>query len=203
MQGENLSAVRVPPCSSVAESRSRAVFFDRDGTLMEDVDYCNDPERVSAFPGVSEALARLKAAGFKNIIVTNQAGIGRGIITLPQYRAVEAEVLRQLGADLIDATFFCPDAPGTSSTRRKPLPGMVLEAARDHGIDRARSFFVGDKTSDIECGRRAGVRTILVETGHGKAQPDARPDFVAKDVVEAIRWILQEERKQDAGTFRS
>jgi D-glycero-D-manno-heptose 1,7-bisphosphate phosphatase len=170
--------------------KSPAVFFDRDGTLMAEVDYCSDAEKVSVFPGVSEALARLKAAGFKNIIVTNQAGIGRGFFTEKQYRAVEAEVLHQIGAHLIDATKHCPHAPSENCACRKPLPRMVLEAAEEHGIDLARSFFIGDKSSDIECGRNAGTRTILVQTGYGGTQDGARPDFATKDVVAAVDWIL-------------
>jgi D-glycero-D-manno-heptose 1,7-bisphosphate phosphatase len=170
--------------------KSPAVFFDRDGTLMAEVDYCSDPKKVSVFPGVREALARLKAAGFKNIIVTNQAGIGRGYFTEQQYRAVESEVLRQIGAHLIDATKHCPHAPAENCACRKPLPRMVLEAATEFDIDLARSFFIGDKSSDIECGRNAGTRTILVQTGYGGAQDGARPDFAAKDVVAAVDWIL-------------
>jgi len=158
---------------------------------MEEVDYCSDPKDVRLYPGVHNALRLLKEAGFKNIIITNQAGIGREKLTEAQYRAVEAEVLRQIGPGLVDATHFCPDAPWQPSTRRKPLPGMVLEAANEHGIDLATSFFVGDKTSDIECGRNAGTRTILVQTGYGSQQDEACPDFIAKDVVAAADIILK------------
>ena len=168
-----------------------AVFWDRDGTLMEEVDYCKDPANVKIFPSVPAILAKLKAAGYKNIIITNQAGIGRGYMTGEQYRSVEAELLRQIGPELIAATYFCPDAPWQDSPRRKPKPGMVLEAADEHGIDLGRSFFVGDKTSDIECGHSAGVRTILVHTGYGSTQNDACPDFIAKDVVTAADIVLQ------------
>ena len=158
---------------------------------MEEVDYCSDPEKVRVFSGVREALARLKAAGFKNIVITNQSGIGRGRFTEEQYRAVEAEVLRQAGENLIDATKHCPHGPDDHCTCRKPLPRMVLEAAAEHGIDLARSYFIGDKTSDIECGRNAGTRTILVETGYGGAHAGAQADFVAKDVVAAMDIILK------------
>ena len=158
---------------------------------MEEVGYCSDPKDVRLFPGVRDALRLLKEAGYKNIIITNQAGIGRGKLTEAQYRAVEAEVLSQIGPGLVDATYFCPDAPSQPSTRRKPQPGMLLEAADEHGIDLARSFFVGDKTSDIECGRNAGTRTILVQTGYGSRQDDASPDFIAKDVVAAVDIILK------------
>jgi histidinol-phosphate phosphatase family protein len=171
--------------------KSPAVFFDRDGTLMEEVDYCKDPKDVRLFPGVVGVLGRLKAAGFMNIIITNQAGIGRGYMTGLQYRAVEAEVLKQIGAGLIAGTYFCPDAPWQPSSRRKPKLGMVLEAVETHCIDLSASFFVGDKTSDIECGRNAGVRTILVQTGYGMTQQDAQPDFIAKDVVAAVDIILE------------
>lgn len=158
---------------------------------MTDVDYCKDPEKVFLHPGVHEALARLKSAGFKNIVITNQSGIGRGYMTEQQYREVEAEVARQIGPGLLDATYFCPDAPWEPSTRRKPQPGMVLEATEKHGIDLARSFFVGDKISDVECGRNAGVRTILVQTGYGEAAAGGSQDFVAKDVVAAVDIILK------------
>jgi len=166
-----------------------AVFFDRDGTLMRDENYCGDPALVSVYPGVPDALRKLKAAGFAIVIVSNQSGIGRGLITEAQYGAVQAEFLRQAGADLIDASYFCPDPPGAGSTRRKPEPGMVLEAARDLGLDMARSWLVGDKRSDIECGRRAGTRTILVLTGYGAAQ-NCQPDFTVADAVQAAALIL-------------
>lgn len=158
---------------------------------MKDVDYCDDPKNVFLLPGVHEALGRLKAAGFKNIVITNQSGIGRGYMTEQQYLAVEGEVLRQIGADLLDATYFCPDAPWEPSTRRKPHPGMVLEAVEEHGIDLTRSWFIGDKGSDIECGRRAGIRTIFVQTMSPEPPAESPPDFVAKDVVAAVNIILQ------------
>src|SRR6267142_3349079 len=92
-----------------------AVFLDRDGTIMRDADYCSDPKQVEIFPGVPEALRRLKAAGYKLIVITNQSGIVRGFFTLEDYRGVETEVTRQLGDGLIDATYFCPDVPGQHS----------------------------------------------------------------------------------------
>src|ERR1700751_455284 len=109
------------------DALSPAVFIDRDGTIMEDCNYCADPRYMRIFPGVLEALRRLKSRGFKLIIITNQSGIGRGLLTLDQYRAVESEVLRQLGDGLVNATYYCPDAPGRHSKCRKPAPGMVLK----------------------------------------------------------------------------
>jgi D-glycero-D-manno-heptose 1,7-bisphosphate phosphatase len=168
---------------------NRAVFFDRDGTLMEEVEYCADPAKVRVFEGVSEALSRLKRAGWHTFVITNQAGIGRGLITEEQYWAVQQEFLRQIGEGLIDASYYCPDAPGAASQRRKPEPGMVLEAAAEYGIHLPASFFVGDKAIDVECGRRAGTGAILVLTGYGREQTCAA-DFTAKDAVEAVNWIL-------------
>lgn len=147
------------------ERRHPAVFLDRDGTVMHDVPYCSDPTKVRIFDGAAEALRRLKAAGYKLFIITNQSGIGRGFFKEADYHRVAHEVERQLGAGLIDGTYFCPDAPDNASFRRKPAPGMVLESARDHSLDLTRSFFVGDKRIDAECGRNAGVHTVLVESG--------------------------------------
>jgi D-glycero-D-manno-heptose 1,7-bisphosphate phosphatase len=171
-----------------AEKR-RAVFFDRDGTLMEDAHYCRDPALVRVFPGVPEALRRLKDAGFAIFIITNQSGIGRGLITEMQYLAVQEEFLRQAGRDWIDGSYYCPDEPGVPSNCRKPEPGMVLEAAAAHHIDLAASYFVGDKSIDVECGSRAGTRTVLVLTGYGREQ-HCTPDLTCRDAVEAVEKIL-------------
>jgi D-glycero-D-manno-heptose 1,7-bisphosphate phosphatase len=165
-----------------------AVFFDRDGTLMEDAHYCGDPAQVRLYTGVPEGLRRLKGAGFRTFIVTNQSGIGRGLITEAQYRAVQAELLAQIGEGLIDASYFCPDAPDVPSTRRKPAPGMLLEAAAEFDIDLSRSFMIGDKAADVECGKRAGTKTILVLTGYGTEQ-ECDPDYRARDVSEAIAKV--------------
>ncbi len=173
------------------ERGSAAVFFDRDGTIMRDVEYCADPKRVEIFEGATAALRRLKAAGFKIIVITNQSGIGRGYFGESDYRKVEAEVARQLGSGIVDATYFCPDAPELASTRRKPAPGMIFEAARDYELDLSRSFFVGDKRIDAECGRNAGVRTILVQTGCERHEQDAAADWLADDLSEAADIILQ------------
>lgn len=169
-----------------------AVFVDRDGTIMQDADYCYDPKQVQIFPGVPEALRRLKSKGFKLIVITNQSGIGRGLFTIEQYRAVEAEVLRQLGNGLIDATYFCPDVPGQHSSCRKPAPGMIVQATREHRIDLSRSFFIGDKEIDAECGRNAGVRTIRVQTGFDRDAANSYADWVAVDLLEAAKIILDQ-----------
>lgn len=172
------------------ETRAPAVFVDRDGTIMKDADYCSDPKQVQLFPGIPESFRRLKSNGFKLIIITNQSGIGRGFFTIEQYRAVEAEVLRQLGNGLVDATYFCPDVPGQQSSCRKPAPGMILQATQEHQIDLSRSFFIGDKEIDAECGRNAGVRTIRVQTGLQRDMTGSVADWVASDFAGAAKIIL-------------
>ncbi len=174
--------------------RAPALFLDRDGTLMEEVNYCHDPKQVKVFPGAAEALAKAKAAGFRTIVVTNQAGVSRGRITEEQLREVQEEFLRQLGPGLIDACYVCTDHPDSPSPRRKPEPGMLLEAAADHQLDLKKSWCIGDKASDIESGRRAGVRTVLVRTGYGSTPEHACADahFTVRDIVAAIQLILDE-----------
>src|SRR5216110_1583991 len=179
--------VRIP---TVDNTSSPAVFVDRDGTIMQDADYCSDPKQVQIFPAVPEALRRLKSKGFKLIVITNQSGIGRGLFTIEQYRAVEAEVARQLGNGLIDATYFCPDVPGQHSSHRKPSPGMILQAKQEHQIDLTRSFFIGDKEIDVECGRNAGVRTIRIQTGFDRDLAGSSADWTAKDFPAAAEIIL-------------
>lgn len=171
-----------------------AVFLDRDGTLMEEVNYCADPAKVKIFPGVPEALQRLAERGYLLIVISNQAGIGRGYFTEKEYRAVESELSRQLQPAILDDSYFCPDHPDRPTDRRKPAPGMVLEAQRDWVIDLARSFFIGDKAIDVECGRNAGLRTILVKTGYGAAEHErAGANWTAESFREAAEIILAQD----------
>ena len=159
---------------------------------MRDVDYCGDPGKVEVYPAAAPALRRLKENGYKLVLITNQSGIGRGYFTEDQYRVVETEFLRQLGDGLIDASYHCPDLPTSTSIRRKPGPGMVFEAQRDQRLDLRRSFFVGDKASDIGCGQNAGVRTILVQTGYGADQKNCGADWIARDIAHAADIILEQ-----------
>ncbi len=169
----------------------RAVFFDRDGTLMEEEDHCDHPSRVRAIPGAGAALAALHQAGWSSVIITNQSGIGRGYFTTADYEAVNTELFRQLGGSL--PAYHCPDHPESATPRRKPGTGMIEEAIRDHRIDPARSWFVGDKAVDIACGRAAGCRTILVRTGYGAKTSESEANYAANDVVAAIAIILEKE----------
>ncbi|MEQ1860512.1 MAG: HAD family hydrolase [Chthoniobacteraceae bacterium] len=175
---------------------SPAVFLDRDGTLIEDVRYCKDPALVRVLPGVVVALRQLREAGFLTVIITNQSAIGRGWMTVADYEAVHARTMELIGPGLLDAAYFCSDAPEVASTHRKPATGMVLDAERDLGIDLARSWFVGDKRADVQCGHAAGTRSIFVLCGQGTREDGAAADFIARDLAEAAEFIL---KQPDAG----
>jgi D-glycero-D-manno-heptose 1,7-bisphosphate phosphatase len=161
---------------------------------MEDTGYPSRPEDVHVYPGTSEALLRMREAGYLLVLVTNQAGIGRGYYTEADYERVQAELFRQIAPATLDGSYFAPDAPGMPSTRRKPAPGMVLEAAQDLQIDLGRSFLVGDKPLDVECALNAGVRPVQVRTGYGAQQPDSRAEYLAQDLADAAAWILRQTR---------
>jgi D,D-heptose 1,7-bisphosphate phosphatase len=173
-------------------SGAKAVFLDRDGTLMRNVPYCSDPAKVEVLPGVTRSLRKLKEHGFKLVIVTNQSGIGRGYFTEETFWKVQAAFQQQVGLDLIDATYFCADHPDEATDRRKPGPGMLKEAGRDLGLDPAACFMIGDSDSDVEAGIRAGVKaTILI--GTKKKEPQERV-WIAKNVPKAVELILSFER---------
>ena len=176
-------------------STTRAVFLDRDGTLMEEVDYCGDPAKVRVLPGVPVALQQLRSAGFRLVIITNQSGIGRGYFTEQDFQRVQDELIDHFGdTKLIDATYHCPDAPDYASERRKPAPGMIMEALGDLALDPVRSFMVGDTSADVWCGQRAHLAgSILVMTGHGSRHVGkCQPDHVAEDLLEAAAWIIRQ-----------
>jgi histidinol-phosphate phosphatase family protein len=150
-----------------------AVFLDRDGTIIADQDYPGDADRVVLLPGAAAAVARFNRAGLPVLVVTNQSGIGRGYITEAQFRAVQARMERLLEAEgaRLDDTLFCPHAPDRSPpcTCRKPATGLYLQAARDRGIDLARSLYIGDRLRDVLPGLTLGGTTFLIEG----TEPDA------------------------------
>jgi len=172
----------------MTDELSPAVFVDRDGTIMKDCDYCSDPKDVRIFPGVPEALRRLKARGFKLIVITNQSGIGRGYFEEETFWKVQAAFEQQAGPEMIDATYFCADHPDEATDRRKPGPGMLIEAANDLGLNLAACFMVGDSASDVEAGLRAGVKaTILIGT---KEKEPREGVWMAGNFSEAVEFIL-------------
>jgi D-glycero-D-manno-heptose 1,7-bisphosphate phosphatase len=173
-------------------SLPRAVFLDRDGTLMHNVSYCSDPAKVQVIPGVAQSLRKLREHGFKLVVVTNQSGIGRGYFEEEEFWKVQAAFEQQIGPDIIDATYFCADHPDKASDRRKPAPGMLIQAAHDLGLDLASCFMIGDSESDIEAGIRAGVKAAIL-IGTRKEKPREKV-WIAKDFPEAVELVVRLER---------
>lgn len=168
------------------------MFLDRDDTLIHDIPYLGEPAKVSLVPGASDAVRRLGAAGFLIVMVSNQSGIARGLISHEQVRAVNAEVLRQLSPAKIDAVYYSPDGPDGPSETRKPAPGLLLLAAREHNIDLARSYMVGDKVSDVECGHNAGCKTVRIAASAVHDAGAAAATFTASTLAEAADWIVNQ-----------
>lgn len=184
--------------SSATDGRP-AVFLDRDGTINVEKSYLYRAEEFEFIPGAPEAIRLLKEAGFLVVVVTNQSGIARGYYDEAAvhrlHRFVDGELAR-VGA-AIDAYYLCPHHPQHGSGEcacRKPLPGMLLAAAGDLGIDLTRSFIVGDKLADVEAGLRAGCRPLLVKTGYGAVEAAQLPPGVpaCADILAAARLIVAE-----------
>lgn len=179
----------------------RAVFLDKDGTLIDDVPYNVDPDRIRLAAGASEGVPRLQAAGFRIIVISNQSGVARGLFAEDALRAVRdrlTQLLAEIGVAL-EGFYYCPHHPdgvvpeyAVACRCRKPRPGGILAAARTHGIVLQESWFVGDILDDVEAGRRAGCRTLLIDNGHETEWKRNRwrwPDFVARNLTEAARLI--------------
>jgi D-glycero-D-manno-heptose 1,7-bisphosphate phosphatase len=178
----------------------RAVFLDRDGTLIEDKDYLHRPEEVVIFPGAGEALKSLQEAGFLLVIVTNQSGIGRGYFTTEDCERVHEHLANEFAKFGVSFTkiYIAPEAPNRPSRGRKPSPQFLFDARAELGIDLTQSYIVGDKLIDLECGWNAKVKqSILVRTGYGakfeKSDPGvARSAVVVDDIRVAADWILKQ-----------
>ncbi|QQS32853.1 MAG: HAD family hydrolase [Acidobacteriota bacterium] len=169
-----------------------AVFLDRDGTLIEEVNFLSEVEHLRVFDYTKHALQRLKDAGFLLIVVTNQSGIGRGLYTEADMHAIH-DALQERINSLIDGFYFCPHMPVAGCDCRKPGTGMFLQAETDHAIEIAASWMIGDKKIDMEAGKNAGVQTILVRTGYGAAHSESIggvADVITDDLGEAAEIIL-------------
>ncbi|SRR5689334_21780363 len=179
-----------------------AVFLDKDGTLIDDVPYNVDPARMTLARGAVDALARLRDAGFAFIVVSNQPGVAQGRFPPDALDRVAARLQELLAAHRLELTacYWCPhDAQGSvmpyarACDCRKPAPGLIIEAATRHDIDIAHSWFIGDILDDVEAGRRAGCRTILLNNGHEtlwRWTPMRRPDVVTSSLEEAASAIV-------------
>jgi len=194
-------------CSTPANNR--AVFLDRDGVLIRDVDLLTEPSQIQTLAKVPDALQRLAAGGFRLIVVTNQTVVARGLATEAQVDQINATIAQSLvaqGAPPIDRFYVCPHHPNATLPAyqsdcqcRKPRPGMLLRAAQDYNLNLSASFLVGDRMSDIVAGAKAGCRTVMVHSGWHRAAPiqtvepmDAgiQPDWICEDLLAAADWIL-------------
>jgi len=185
----------------------RAVFIDRDGTISEEVGYVNHVTRYRVFPFAAEALRLLHDAGWLAVLVTNQAGVARGYFREELIGEVHARLAAELGrgGERLDAVYYCPHHPSVGEPPyrqdcdcRKPRPGLIRRAAEDLGLDLAGCWMVGDRYSDVELARNAGVRSALVLTGYGRGELEhqshvwpRRPDLVAENLLEAAREIVK------------
>jgi histidinol-phosphate phosphatase family protein len=179
-----------------------AVFLDKDGTLVRDVPYNVDPDRIALAPGAIEGLSLLHAARFALIVISNQSGVARGRFEECALTAVEErlQTLLACAGVPLDGFYYCPHHPdGSVATYavacrcRKPAPGLIARAAAECGIDQSRSWMVGDILDDVECGRRAGCRTVLIANGNEtewRYTQFRRPDYVAADLLQAAQAIL-------------
>lgn len=181
---------------------NKAVFLDRDGTIIEDVGYMNSPEQIQFIPGSIEAIKKLKEAGYKVVVITNQAGIARGLITEDMLQTIDKVLHKWIlnGGTHLDGIYYCPHHPehGVYPYKqvcecRKPHPGLIRKAQKDLNIDLSQSFMIGDKATDVEAGKRAGTKTIFVMTGRGKNEKEKiveKPDHIAENLNQAVNWIL-------------
>lgn len=191
---------------------NKAVFLDKDGTINVDKGYIDHYHKIDLLPNSAGAIKSLNSAGFKVIIVSNQAGIARGYFGEDTLQAIDKTLQKKLlcHAAYYDAVYYCPHHPEfgiypykKECECRKPSPGMLIKAAEDFDLDLSESYMIGDKASDIEAGKRAGCKTILVLTGYGeeskKNLPDgSKPDHVAKDLLEAANWVVAAKSKTNA-----
>ncbi len=169
--------------------RPLAVLFDRDGTLVHDVPYNGDPALVRPVDGAREALDRLRAAGLRLGLVTNQSGVARGMITLDDVDAVHEELQRQLGP--LDTVAVCPHGPEDGCACRKPAPGLVLAAARALGLEARQTVVVGDIGADIGAASAAGARAVLVPTPVTRREEVEAAPVVAPDLATAVDLVLR------------
>ena len=172
----------------------RAVFLDKDGTLVEDVPYNADPARLVLTRGAVEAVRAFAARGYRIIVVSNQPGIALGRFSADALKAVENR-LREL-LPRLDGFYYCPHAPRAGCRCRKPAAGLLERAAREHRIELAESWMVGDILDDVEAGRRAGCRTVLVDNGNEtewEVTPERVPEHIAHDLAEAAALVLEHE----------
>jgi D-glycero-D-manno-heptose 1,7-bisphosphate phosphatase len=193
----------------------RAVFIDRDGTISEEVGYINHPSRFRVFPYAAAAIKYLNENGWLAIVVTNQAGVARGYFSEDMIQTVHADMTRELesGGASLDAIYYCAHHPSVGEPPyrmecdcRKPKPGLISRAAKDFDIDLTGSWMVGDRYSDVELARNAGVNSMFVMSGYGRGEWEhqqaswvKRPDLVAENLLDAVKVIIAKDALECAG----
>jgi len=183
----------------------RAVFLDRDGTIIVLVEYLSDPDKTELLPEAAEAIKMFNEAGLKVIVITNQSALARGYFTEEVLDAIHERMERLLDEQgaRIDAIYYCPHHPDEKCDCRKPRPGLLKIVAKENGIDLGRSFMVGDRMIDVECGKAAGCKGIMVLTGYGAGELALReswelmPDHITNDLFGAAEWIIKEMDVED------
>jgi len=171
----------------------RAVFLDRDGTLIEEVNFLSRTEDLRFFSFTEQAIDLLKEKGYLIVVITNQSGIGRRIFEEKAMHEIHAEIQRKLD-NKIDAFYFCPHLPDEGCACRKPKAGMIRQAAKDFPIDLERSWMIGDKAMDVGTGFNARIKTALVLTGYGRKDFEklkVKPDLVAENLLAAVEQIIK------------
>ena len=193
---ENEKAVHI---ERIPAKTAPAVFLDRDGTIIEEMDYLHEPERLRILPNAMEGVKRFQDMGYRIVILTNQPGIGIGYYSKEDFYRVNRTLLKSFSEKgiLVDKIYFCPHSKSEKCACRKPEQTLIQRARQELNLDLSRSVMIGDKTSDIETGRRAAMRTILVRTGFkgGDGEYRMKPDFTVTDLLEASQRILETERR--------
>jgi D,D-heptose 1,7-bisphosphate phosphatase len=189
--------------------KHKAVFLDRDGTIIEDVGYLNNLDNITFIGGALESLRALQQQGFKLVVVTNQSGVARGFFTEGFVHTTHAKIQDLLDKQgiTLDGFYYCPHYPDGIIRKyaiecgcRKPKTGMLKKAKRDLGLDLSASYMVGDHYADIGLGKNAGLKSIFVMTGHGPREWkdhhtwEHQPDYVARDISDAARWIILDQK---------
>lgn len=204
------------PASAPASGPRPCVFLDRDGTVSREAGYINHPERIELLPGSATAIRQLNENGVLAVLTTNQAGVGRGYFTEEVLHKIHERLQNQLAMKRarLDAIYYAPTHPDSKIERyrkqddmRKPGTGMIERACREFSVDLSRSYVVGDKSTDIEFARNAGVKGVFVLSGYGLGEYEHQrhewkfePDHVAEDLREAVSWILDDLRVRETAS---
>jgi histidinol-phosphate phosphatase family protein len=182
----------------------KVAFLDRDGTIIEEKDFIKTPEEIEFIPDSIEAIRILRDLGYKIIVISNQSGIGRGILTHEMVACVNEIFLSRLKKEKadVDALYYCPHLPEDNCDCRKPNTGLIKKAVEERKLDLEDAVVIGDKLSDVELGKKLRAKTVLVLTGYGKKEVEKtnisqiKPDFIADNLLGAVNWLKNSRYKK-------